>query len=153
MQVVDNLSTEKAFLAKCGERHNLNRAISLFVIKGFEDVKQLVRSDNPLDGREVLDVSGDEVGIVSGHGNLVEYYILRIEDLIISLNSNGINSGFKKSFYSERYLFLGEFELGTTENFIVLSHYLFIVHGNEIPAEESVENLHRGRVRSFGKQG
>ena len=82
------LSTEKALLAKCGERHNLNHAISLFVIKGFEDVEQLVRSDNPLDGREVLDVSGDEVGIVSGHGNLVEDYILRIEDLIISLNSS-----------------------------------------------------------------
>ena len=28
------------------------------------------------------------VGIVSGHGNLVEDYILRIEDLIISLNSS-----------------------------------------------------------------
>ena len=82
------MSTEKALLAKCGERHNLNHAISLFVIKGFEDVEQLVRSDNPLDGREVLDVSGDEVGIVSGHGNLVEDYILRIEDLIISLNSS-----------------------------------------------------------------
>ena len=83
--MVDNLSTEKAFLAKCGERHNLNRAISLFVIKGFEDVKQLVRSDNPLDGREVLDVSGDKVGIASEHGNLVEDHIFWIEDFIISL--------------------------------------------------------------------
>ncbi len=60
------------------------------VVRNYEPPKILSISEAGyfflfLDGREVLDVSGDKVGIASEHGNLVEDHIFWIEDFIISL--------------------------------------------------------------------